>query len=423
MNVHTNTLDNGLRVVTTEMPSAQSASVNIFVGAGSRYETKRINGASHFLEHMLFKGTNKRPQAVMISEAIEGAGGRTNAFTGHEVTCFLAKVPFEQLELALDVIADMVQDSLLAEEEVERERKVVIEEIRRTWDHPAAWASELAFQAIFGNQPLGWSIAGTEETVQGISRDDLAGYVAEWYVPNNLVVSVAGNVRHDDVLDLTKQYVKSATPRDIGGYTTAQPRLESQPVIVETRQVTQSNLVMALRAPGRKDPDRYKMTIMSNLLGSGMSSRLFKEVRERRGLAYSVGCGAIRFQDMGVLTAAAGVSPENVIETTEVILGEFRKLVEEPVSEGELTKARDYSVGSFRLGLEDSMSVARWVGDSWISTGEIQDVEDVVSKLRSVTVEDVQQMAARLFVNNDLSMALTGPNDETEPLTALAAGW
>ncbi len=191
MNTQTTTLTNGLRVVTTEMPGAQSASVNIFVGTGSRYESKRLNGVSHYLEHMLFKGTQKRPEAIMISEAIEGAGGRSNAFTAHEVTCYLAKVPYERADLAMDVIADMVQHSLLAPEEVERERKVVIEEIRRTWDHPGAWAGELAFRAAFGDQPLGWSIAGTEDSVRGLSRDDLAGYVARWYVPNNLVVSVA----------------------------------------------------------------------------------------------------------------------------------------------------------------------------------------------------------------------------------------
>ena len=421
MNTHMTTLDNGLRVITTEMPGTQSASLNIFVGAGSRYEVKRINGISHYLEHMLFKGTHKRPEAILISEAIEGAGGRTNAFTAHEITCYLAKVPFERVDLALDVIADMVQDPLLAEEEVERERKVIIEEIRRTWDHPAGWARELAFQAIFGDQPLGWSIAGTEESVQGISRDDLADYIATWYAPNNLVLSVAGNVRHQEVLDLTKQYVRDVQPRPLTSYLPAGPRAASHPIIAETRAITQATLVMSLRGPGRKAPDRYVLTVLSNLLGSGMSSRLFKEVRERRGLAYSVGCGTVRFQDMGLLTTSAGVSPENVIQTTEVILGEFQKLVREPVGEGELAKAIDYSVGTFRLGLEDTMSVSRWVGESQTTTGEIHQVEEVVAKLRAVTAEDIQRMAGRLFVDNELSVALTGPNDETERLAAVIA--
>ena len=419
MDSHIATLSNGLRIATTEMPGAQSVSVNIFVGAGSRYEEKRINGISHFLEHMLFKGTHKRPQAIIISEAIEGAGGRSNAFTAHEETCYLAKVPFDQFALALDIISDMVNDPLLATEEVERERQVVIEEIRRTWDHPAAWAGELLSQAIFGDQPLGWDVAGTEETVRGISRQDMADYVDTWYVPNNIVVSVAGNVAHDQVLELAGSYFENRRPTELAKFKPAGPRVDSKPIVVETRAITQANLLMAVRGLSRTDPERYVLRIFSNLLGAGMSSRLFKEVRERRGLAYSVGCGTTLYQDIGVLTASAGVSPEKVVETTEVILGEFHKLVDEPVGEEELTKARDYSVGTFRLGLEDTMSVARWVGDSLITTGQVQDVEEVVSKLRAVTVSDLQRMARRLFVDNELSVALTGPNDETDRLAAV----
>ncbi len=412
-------LPNGLKVVTTSMPAAQSASINIFVGAGSRYEHRRINGVSHYLEHMLFKGTQKRPEAVMISTAIEGAGGRSNAFTSHEVTCYLAKVPYDQVALAVDVISDMVQHSLLAEEEVERERKVVIEEIKRTWDHPAAWAGELAYRAMFGDQPLGWSIAGDEPTVQAISRQDLVDYVATWYVPNNLVASIAGNIDHDEVLGLVAEAFDGAEGHELGGYLPAAQRNGGPAILVETRPIAQANVVMCLEAPGRKDPDRYTMTVLSNLLGSGMSSRLFKEVRERRGLAYSVGCGVSRFLDTGVLSTSAGVSPENVGEAVKVILGEYEKLVDEPVTEEELTKAKDYSAGSFRLGLEDSMSVSRWVGESLITLGEVQDVEDVAAKLKAVTPQDLQRVARRVFADSQVSVAMTGPSDETEPLTAL----
>ncbi|MBI2887161.1 MAG: insulinase family protein [Chloroflexi bacterium] len=415
------TLENGLRVATSEMPGAQSVSVNIFVAAGSRYEARRINGISHYLEHMLFKGTRRRPQAIIISEAIEGAGGRTNAFTSHEVICYLAKVPYEKVSLAQDILSDMVNDPLLAAEEVERERQVVIEEIRRTWDHPAAWAGELLYQAVFGDQPMGWAVAGTEESVRGISRQDLADYVETWYVPNNMVVSVAGNVRHDQVMELAVRYFQDRKPGELARYAPAGPRVASKPIIVETRQVTQANLNLAVRAPSRRDPDRYLLRVFSNLLGAGMSSRLFKEVRERRGLAYSVGCGTALYQDAGVLNASAGVSPEKVLEATRVIVGEFHKLVEEPVGEEELTKARDYSVGTFRLGLEDTMSVARWVGDELIATGQAQEVEGVVAKLRAVTAQDIQRMARRLFVDNELCASLTGPNDETEGLAEALA--
>ena len=421
MRTQISSLSNGLRVVTTEMPSSQSVSVNIFVGTGSRYESRQLSGASHYLEHVLFKGTEKRPQAIMISEAIEGAGGRSNAFTGHELTCYLAKVPYDKLPLALDVISDMLLHSLLDTEEVERERQVIIEEIRRTWDHPGSWAGELVYEALFGDQPLGWSIAGTEDTVKGISRQDLADYVATWYVPNNSVVSVAGNLKHEQVVELAEQAYGNVPTRDVTEYPSLQARGEEIPVKVETRQITQSNLVMALRAPGRRDPDRYILSILSNLLGSGMSSRLFKEVRERRGLAYSVGCGVTRFYDGGVMTAAAGVSPEKVVEAAEVIIGEFQKLTTDTVGEEELTKVKDYSIGTFRLGLEDTMSMARWVGDQLLTLGEVQEIEDVVGKMQAVTAADVQRMAQKLFIGNEMAIALTGPKDETESLLKLAS--
>ncbi len=226
MRTQISSLSNGLRVVTTEMPSSQSVSVNIFVGTGSRYESRQLSGASHYLEHVLFKGTEKRPQAIMISEAIEGAGGRSNAFTSHELTCYLAKVPYDKLPLALDVISDMLLHSLLDTEEVERERQVIIEEIRRTWDHPGSWAGELVYEALFGDQPLGWSIAGTEDTVKGISRQDLADYVATWYVPNNSVVSVAGNLKHEQVVELAEQAYGNVPTRDVTEYPSLQARGE-----------------------------------------------------------------------------------------------------------------------------------------------------------------------------------------------------
>ncbi|MSQ10494.1 MAG: insulinase family protein [Dehalococcoidia bacterium] len=416
MNTHITTVAEGLRVMTTEMPDAQSVSVNIFIGAGSRYETLPISGVSHYLEHMLFKGTPKRPTAMMVAEAIEAAGGRTNAFTSHEVTCFLAKVPYDQLPIALDVIADIVQHPLLAQEEVDRERQVIIEEIRRGHDSHGGWASELSHSALFGDQPLGWSIAGTEDTVRGISRQDLADYVGSWYVPNNCVVSVAGNCTHQQVLDLIGSHYSAKADLAVGTWSPASKPAPTQKVVVETRPISQANLSIVMLGMGRHDPDRYAFTVMTSLLGSGMSSRLFKEVRERRGLAYSVGCGAARYHDTGALYTSAGVAPEKLVEATKVIMGEYRKIVDETVSEEELTKARDFSAGSFRLGLEDTMSVARWTGDSLINTGEVLQVEDVVAKLKAITAADVQRVAKRIFVNNAVAVGVTSPQDDTEAL-------
>lgn len=416
---HVTSLENGLRLVTSPMPHAQSVSVCIFVGTGSRYEEKRTNGVSHYLEHMLFKGTQRRPNATIISEAIEGAGGRTNAYTGHEITCYLAKVPFEKAGLALDVLSDMVNNPLLAEEEIDRERRVVLEEIRRTKDNPGAWAGELLAESAYGNHPLGWSVAGTEESVGELTRQDLMDYTAAWYVSNNIVVSVAGNVRHEDVLPWVEEAFRGRERAELGNFLGAGPRGGDRAIISETRPISQANLGMALRALPRNDPRRYALTIMVNLLGRGMSSRLFREVRERRGLAYSVGCSSIRYHDTGLLVASAGVSPDKVAETARVILEEFKKLKEEAVGDEEMTKVKDYSTGEFRLGLEDSMSVSRWVGENLLTMGEVQTVEDVIAQLKAVTAGDILEVAGLVFSSESLSMALTGPNDETEALSAL----
>ena len=419
MDVEISQSDNGLRVATATIPEAQSASVTIYVGTGSRYEEQRINGISHYLEHMLFKGTKQRPRADLIAEAIEGAGGRTNASTGQEVTSYVARVPYDKMGLALEVLADMVNEPLLEDEEVERERNVIYEEIKRSKDSPGAWVWRLLSLAVYGDQPMGWEIAGTQESVGNVSRQDLVQYMGAWYAPNNIVLSVAGRVSHQEVVKRADALFQERRPVPIGGYSPVGPRNDPSAVIVETRPISQANLAMGLRAFNRHDPDRYALTVLTNLLGRGMSSRLFREVRERRGLAYSVGCQATRYHDTGLFTAFAGVDPANVAEAARVIVGELKKLVDEPVATEELVKAQDYTIGNFRLDLEDTMSVARWVGSNLLTLGRVQEVEDVVECYRAVTVADLQRVAGRIFTPKEMSIALTGPNDETEAMTRI----
>jgi len=409
-------LGNGLKVATTNLGGAQSASISLFVGTGSRYETKRINGISHYLEHMLFKGTAKRPKAEMIAEAIEGAGGRTNAFTSYELTCYVSKVPFDKLEIALDVAADMVNESLLDISEVERERSVIKEEIKREKDNPASWVWELLSQVMYGDQPLGWNVAGTEDTVSDITRQDLTDYVGSWYVPNNMVLSVAGRVSHDNVMEIAEKLFKQRTKVSIGEFAPVQEKKDGPTVMVETRTSAQSNLTIGLPALDRFDPDRFTLTVLNNLLGRGMSSRLFREVRERRGLAYSVGSSTSRFHDTGLMVAHAGVDPTKVVDAAKVIINEIEKLTTEPVGEEELEKAKDFTTGNFRLDLEDSMSVSRWTGSSILATGELEDIDDIISKFRAVQPEDILRVAGRLFDRKKMSMAVTGPNDVTQEL-------
>jgi predicted Zn-dependent peptidase len=413
------TLSNGLRVVTTSVPTAQSVSVNVFVGIGSRGETRKTNGASHYMEHMLFKGTTRRPDSIMIAEAIEGAGGVLNAYTSKELTCYWNQVPFDKLEQAMDVLADMYQESVLDEEEIARERTVVQQEIRRAFDQPGAWAGELLSRATFGDQPIGWPIAGTLETVEAMGREDFVGHVATYYVPSNTVLSVAGNTTHDEVLRYAERFFGGMRDQTIPSIPPAVESFADESVIVEKREIAQCNMAMALYALPRKDPDRYPLMILNTILGRGMSSRLFKEVRERRGLAYSVGSGVSRFSDIGTMSISAGVTLENLQEATRVIRGELFKIRDETVRDEELLKARDFSTGNFRLGLESTMALAQRAGESLLMTGEIEPVDDVVASLAAVTPADVQRVAQRLFRPGAFAMAVVGPGGDAEALSAI----
>jgi predicted Zn-dependent peptidase len=412
-------LANGVRVVTTPLPTAQAVSANLFVGTGSRAEERRLQGLAHFLEHMVFKGSERRPSAMAIAEAIEGAGGVLNAYTTKEITCFWNHLPFEKLELAVDVLADMLLHPLLDTVEIDRERSVVQQEIRRNRDQPGIWVSELLNQAIFGDQPMGWSTAGDEEAVAAMQRQDFLDYLDVWYVPANLVVSVAGNVSPTEVEALARRYFDDRPAKASPSFAPVNPDLPDQRLAAEARQIAQTNLSIGYLAFPRKDPDRYPLMVFNNLLGRGMSSRLFKEVRERRGLAYSVGSSVSRFMDTGVLVISAGVAPENLKEAATVIRQELQKLAEEAVSEEEMAKVRDYSVGNLRLGLETSMALGQRAGELLLTMGEIETIESVVEKLRAVTADDILRVARRIIQGAKPTLAVVGPGADGQDLASL----
>jgi len=401
------------------VPTAQSVSVNVFVGVGSRGEDRRTNGLSHFIEHMLFKGTERRPDAILIAEAIEGAGGVLNAYTSKELTCYWNQVPFDKLPLAVDVLADMYRHSLLDAGEIDRERTVVQQEIRRTFDQPGAWASELLGRATFGDQPIGWPIGGSLETVGEMRRDDFVTHIAAHYVPSNTVVSVAGNTTHDEVLRLVEQAFGDLPPGAAPAPEPARDEFGAPRVTVETREVAQCHLGIALHAVPRLDPDRYPLQVLNTILGRGMSSRLFKEVRERRGLAYSVGSGVARYNDIGAMSISAGVTLEHLEEATQVIRDELFKLVDAMPDEDETMRARDFAIGNFRLGLESTMALAQRAGEALLMTGEIETIEDVVGGIEQVAPGDVQRVAQRLFKPGEFAMAVVGPGGDAERLSAI----
>jgi predicted Zn-dependent peptidase len=405
-------LPGGLRVVTTPVASAQSVSINVFVGAGSRGEDKRTKGLAHFLEHMMFKGTPKRPSAIEVAEAIEGAGGVLNAYTAKELTCYWNQVPDDRLETGIEVLADMLHNALLAPEEIDRERSVVQQEIKRTKDQPGAWAGELLGRAMYGDHPMGWSTAGTEDTVAALSQADFRDWMGAWYGAPNIVVSVAGNTSAESVGALVDRYFQSKHAAEAPRVVSVDGDVPTRRAIGEARPIAQANLALGMPALPRGDPDRYALMVLNSLLGRGMSSRLFREVRERRGLAYSIGSAVSRHSDTGMLAVSAGVSPENVREAILVIITELEKLVEERVGDEELIKARDFTVGSFRLSLETPMALGQRAGESLLTLGEIEPIESVAENLRAVDAEDISRVAQRVLRRERVALSVVGPDVE-----------
>ena len=420
-------LPNGLRVVVTSIPHSQAAVLAAYVGVGSRDEARSTLGLSHYLEHMLFKGTELRPEPTAISAAIEGAGGSLNAFTSRELTCYWNRVPFDRLSLAMDVLADSVRHSLLAESEIERERTVISSEIRRAHDQPGQRVGQLLNQATYGEQPLGWEIAGDLDSVGAVTRDHLASHIETWYRPSNIVLSVAGNVDREQVVELAERHWGEGWSQESAG---AAPRrapantgMSDDLAQIEVRNLEQCNLALALRSIHRLDPDRYSLTLMNEVLGGGMSSRLFTEIREKRGLAYSVGSHPTAFDDAGHLSIMAGVTDEHVLETVDVVLDELRKLVAEPVTDDELERVREHAIGSFRLGLDAAASWSHRAGGMLLSNGFIEPVEETIAGYKSVTTADIQRVAQRILREDNLAAAVVGPFDQQDALLERVAGF
>jgi len=415
------TLPNGLRICTTPIPTTQAVSISLFVGAGSRSEPPRLNGITHFLEHMVFKGTERRPDAIMIAQEIEGAGGTLNAYTNKEFTCYWNIVPFDRFETALDVATDMLLNSKLEQQEIDRERTVVQQELKRNHDNPSAWAGRLIGTGVYGDQPPGWDVGGTVDLVQEMQRPDFIEHINQWYLPSNIVLSVAGNVSHEQVVAQAEPVFRGLTDGELPSVLPYDPGISGPKVLTDTRDIDQCTMFLGLPIFGRNDPDRFKLRVLNDVLGAGMSSRLFKEVRERRGLAYSVGSGYGYLADAGVFTISAGVDREKLSETIKVCLEETERLCHEPVPPDELRKAKDHNIGRFRLSLETAHSLGQRHGESLLTKGRIDSIDDVVAQIEEVTAEDIQVLGRRLLSRERVHCAVVGPSlDEDEIANAMA---
>ena len=411
-------LDNGLRLITATMPHTSSVSICIFIGVGSRYETEPQAGISHFIEHLCFKGTLKRTTAREISEAIEGVGGILNGGTDKELTLYWCKVAQHHFHLALDVLADMLLHSRFDPADIERERQVIIEEINMGKDSPSQLVNMLIDELLWPEHPLGRDIAGSKESVAAITRDMMLDYLAHQYLPSNTVVGIAGALQH--------QEMATAVGQALGDWADQQPRpgysaykeQKFPRMHIERKDTEQAHLCLALTGLPLLHPKRFTLDLLNVILGEGMSSRLFAEIRDRLGLAYSIHSYVEHFLDTGSVTIYAGVEPKNLPVAIKAILEQLSQL-KETVPEAELTKAKELSKGRLLLRMEDNRSVAGWMGGQEILTNRILSVEQIVSIIDAITTEELRQLARELLIDSQLRLAVVGPVAGDEPLEEL----
>ncbi len=405
------TLPNGLRVVTAPMPQAKSVAVMVMVAAGSRYETRDTSGIAHFAEHMFFKGTENRPTAKDISAEVDGIGGEFNAFTGKEYTGYYIKCAAEHRSLALDVLADQLLRSKFDPDEVEREKGVIVEELNMYVDTPRDHVDSVYDHLLFGDQPLGWDIIGTKETIRAAKRQTFLDYLGAWYTPRRLVVGAGGAVDDAFLAEVQAQF-GHLEDRPTGQPQPVQVSQDTARVSLDTRDSDQTHLCLGVRGLPTDDPDRYPMQVLSAILGGGMSSRLFIEVRERHGLAYYVFCHHQAYADAGTLVAQAGVDTERVDLAVSTILTEFRKLADGPVSGDELRRVKNYLKGRLVLQLEDPRGLLMFGLRREVLEDKLVEPEEVADGIEAVTAQDVQRVAERVIRTDSLNFGLVGPFDD-----------
>ena len=412
------TLDNGLRLITSTIPHTRSVSITIFIGTGSRYESEAEAGASHFIEHLLFKGTERRPTAREISEAIESVGGIINGGTDKELTIYWCKVAQPHFQLALDVLTDMLLHPRFDPQDIERERRVIIEEINMSKDSPPELVNMLIDELLWPGHPLGRDVVGSKESVATITRDIMLNYLQGQYLPDNTVVAIAGNIQHQEMITAASQAIGSWTSQQPHyGYSPYKPK-KVQCLKIETKDSEQAHLCLALPGLSLLHPKRFTLGLLNVILGEGMSSRLFVEIRDKLGLVYSIHSYAEHFLDSGSVIVYAGVEPKNLETVIKAILEQLDKL-KETVPESELSKAKELSKGRLILRMEDSRNVAGWLGGQEILTKRILSLDQVISIIDAITAEELKQLAQELIIGDELRLAVVGPIAEDRPLEEL----
>jgi predicted Zn-dependent peptidase len=414
------TLDNGLRVLRADLPYAQSVAVMIMLAAGSRYETPDVSGIAHFSEHMFFKGTERRPTARDIAGEIDAIGGEFNAFTGKENTTYYVKCAAEHRDVALDVLVDMLRNSRFDESEIEREKGVIVEEMNMYYDTPRDYIGGVYEQLLWGDQPLGRDIIGTKETIRDATRDTFRGYLDRWYKPSRMVLGVAGRIG-DGLLERAQELLGDLADEETGEPEPAAPYTDGR-IKVYTKASEQAHVILGVPSRPLDHPDRYPLQLLSTALGGGMSSRLFTEVRERRGLAYYVYGLNHSYTDAGTLYSQAGVDIARIDDAVATIATELRNIAAEPPAGEELEKARNFSKGRFVLQLETPQGLMMFGLRREVLEHRLPDPDEALSKLDAVTPEDVARVANDLLEPGRLRLAVIGPFDDASRFEPLLDG-
>lgn len=400
------TLSNGVRIICETIPNVHSVSLGVWVGAGSRYEDQTYNGISHFVEHMLFKGTNKRT-AKQIAETIDSVGGQLNAFTTKEYTCFYAKVLSQNFQLGVDLLADMATNSVLAPLEIEKEKLVVLEEIKSFEDSPDEVIHELFSSAVLKGHPLGWPILGTPKTMKQIDRQIILDYLKQHYTPDNIVFAVAGNVQMDQVIPEVEKHfsmLKGSLKQELPEL----PNLESD-LIIKTKKIEQVHLCLGTRGVSQRSKDKYIIFVLDSILGGSVSSRLFQQLREERGLVYVTGSNHSSYKDTGVFSIYAGTSLKSFEEVVTLIKAELHQLMAEQVDEDELDRTKQQLKGSLLLSLDSTSNRMSRLAKTELFKDQLLTPEEIVSKIEAVTLEELLRVARELFSDERLVLAAIGP--------------
>jgi len=411
-------LDNGLRVITSVMPHTRSVCLAFLIGAGSCYESEGEAGISHFAEHMYFKGTKRRPTAKEISQDVEGVGGIINAGTDKEMTVFWCKVADAHFPVALDVLCDLLRNSRFDSNDIEQERRVIIEEINMHMDIPQQRVNMLIDELLWPDQPLGREIIGSKKTLATITRERMLGYITHRYLPNDTVISIAGNIQPDEALGRIEALFHDWFAGQVSaGYVTNSgqdtPRLR-----IEHKNSEQVHLCLGVHGFSRFHPRRFALDLLNTAFGVGMSSRLFTEIREKKGLAYDIHSYVEHFLNSGSFVIYAGVDTNKAETAIATVVEEIAKL-RQGITADELRRAKELSKGRLQLRLEDSQNVALWLGGQELLRREILDIDEVISIIEAITEDELKQVAQEILIDNGLNLAVVGPVKKEEPLLNL----